>query len=152
MAEHANTQIRKAIEQRLRAALPTLTVVPALRAERAFQSNEIPLATVQVGDVAVPVSAGPTAGKPLRRNVTAVIQLLVQGDLDTIEDDLSALQVEVEAALDVTKDPILRGLNDWVYGGSIPAVGNPDAGTAGTNLTYTCWLRTDAGRPDIIKF
>lgn len=150
--EHALQQLRKATEQRLRDRISRLTVVSRLRAERGFQSNEIPLATVQAADVGRPVSTGGSvSGKPVRRDCTVVIQLMVQGDPDTVEDDLSALQVEVEAALDGS-DPILRGVNDWFYGGCIPPVGDPEAGTAATNLTFTCWLRTDPGKPHIIKF
>lgn len=150
--EHALLQLRKATEQRLRDRISRLTVVPRLRAERSFQSNEMPLATVQVGDIGRPVSTGGSlSGKPVRRDITVVVQLIVQGDHDAIEDILSYLQVEVEAALD-GGEPILRGINDWFYGGCIPPVGDPEAGTAATNLTFTCWLRTDPGKPHIIKF
>ncbi|QND41827.1 hypothetical protein HB770_04095 [Rhizobium leguminosarum bv. viciae] len=151
MTEHVKTQLRKGIEQRLRAAVPSLaSVVPAVRAERSFQSNEIPLATVQVADAGVPVGGNIPSSQAVRRNMSVVIQLGCQSDIDDVADVVEALQVEVEAALtDSTKFGV-PGIKNWSYGGSTPPDTGYEAGLAVLTLNYTCWLTTAPGQANKI--
>ncbi|WP_296071519.1 hypothetical protein [uncultured Agrobacterium sp.] len=145
MALHPKTQLRKGIEQRLRDAVPSLAaVVSAIRAERTFQSDEVPLATVDVTDGGIPVGRNVAASRPVRRDMAVAVTLAVQGDVDDVEDALESLQVEVEDAL---HDPslILRGLNDWAYAGSSSATSQPQAGLAVLVVRYSGWLVTAPG-------
>jgi hypothetical protein len=145
MALHPKTQLRKGIEQRLRDAVPSLAaVVSAIRAERTFQSDEVPLATVDVTDGGIPVGRNVAAARPVRRDMAVTVTLAIQGDNDDVEDALESLQVEVEDAL---RDPalILKGVHDWAYTGSSAATSQPQAGLAVLAINYSCWLTTAPG-------
>jgi len=150
MALHPKTQLRKGIEQRLRDGVPSLAaVVPALRAERTIQSDEVPLATVDVADGGMPVGGNVASSRPVRRDMSVTVTLAVQGDIDEVEDTLESLQVEVEDALR-DSSTILKGVHDWAYAGSSAATSQPAAGLAVLTINYSCWLATMPGNATAI--
>lgn len=145
MALHPKTQLRKGIEQRLRDAVPSLAAVAsAIRAERTLQSDEVPLATVDVTDGGLPIGRNIAASRPTRRDMAVTVTLAVQGEIDEVEDVLESLQVEVEDALR-DSSLILTGVNDWAYAGSSAATSQPAAGLAVLAINYSCWLTTAPG-------
>ncbi|ARQ56879.1 hypothetical protein Kim5_CH00771 [Rhizobium sp. Kim5] len=148
--EHAIIQLRKAIEQRLRDGVQGLgSIVPALRADRDFQSNEFPLVVIQLAETVSPVTEGPSRGKAKKRNVVVAIQIAQIGDPDIGDEAIAAFQSQVEAVLD-SDPPILRGIKNWFHAQTSPVGSAPQAGVAEKTLTYTCTILTPPGRADII--
>ncbi|KQZ50324.1 hypothetical protein ASD54_08700 [Rhizobium sp. Root149] len=148
--EHAIIQLRKAIERRLRDGVEGLvSIVPALRADRDFQSNEFPLVVIQIAETVGPVTEGPSRGKAKKRSIVAAIQIAQIGDPDDGEEALAEFQTKVEAVLD-SDPPVLRGVKNWFHAQTSPTAGSPQAGVAEKTLTYTCTILTAPGRADII--
>lgn len=150
MTEHALNQVHTAIEQRLIDGVPSLAgVEAALRSDREYQSNEFPLAIVQIAETVGPVTDGPSRGKAKKRMLTVAIQIAQQCDPDGKDTALGRFQAEVEAALD-GDPPILRGMKNWFHAQTTPSVGSPQSGIVERTLTYTCSILTPPGRSDII--
>ncbi len=145
---HVKTQVRKAVEDRLRAVVPELAlVVSSARMNRPFQTDELPGATVEVAETIDTLGNQRPENRPIKRNLTVTVILFAPSDIDSVEDDLEALQVTVERGLLDGADLGVRGLNDWILESASSVEISVEAGLGVIQLRYTAFITTRAGDP-----
>ena len=132
---HVRKQLRDAVKARLETVEGLALVADMSRLARELQPHDLPAALVAVAETAAVEDRNPEGQRALRRTLQVAVKLVGEADLDSVEDELDALAVDVEKALAVSDDLGVGTVVGWSYDGATAVT--PEATISGAVLTVT---------------
>ncbi len=144
MAKHERQILREAVVARLTNATAAQHRVEAMRFV-SYRGLELPAIGVYISEEPIDTSSS-TAPRKLTRTPQLAIEGVVRYAYDKVENDLDALALEIEKAID--PDPTFGTLCDAILSStSLDVLIDGDTMVGVVRLTYAVTYETDAPRP-----